>query len=253
MILYDLAGADEDLRFSPYCWRTRLALAHKGLGCDTRPWRFTDEDDVVRSGQGLVPVVVDGDEVVHDSWRIACHLEVRHPDRPSLFGGERGRAHALFVNHWYEHTIRPLLPRMLVLAVLGLVHERDRDYFRDSRERRFGGRVLEDVAIPLEEGRRMLGQALAPVREVLRSQAWLGGGGPSYVDHIAFGGLQQGRVLGVELLTDDDAVLRDWRERMLDAYGGVARGARVVARSSTLHGSRDGNAPRSGRETGGAV
>jgi hypothetical protein len=33
--LYDLAGADPDLRFSPYCWRTRLALAHKGLEVET--------------------------------------------------------------------------------------------------------------------------------------------------------------------------------------------------------------------------
>jgi hypothetical protein len=28
--LYDLAGAELDQRFSPYCWRTRMALAHKG-------------------------------------------------------------------------------------------------------------------------------------------------------------------------------------------------------------------------------
>ena len=29
--LYELAGADENRRFSPYCWRARMALAHKGL------------------------------------------------------------------------------------------------------------------------------------------------------------------------------------------------------------------------------
>ena len=40
-ILYDLAGAQDDRRFSPYCWRTRMALAHKGLSVDTVPWRFT--------------------------------------------------------------------------------------------------------------------------------------------------------------------------------------------------------------------
>ena len=37
--LYDLAGADPDRRFSPYCWRTRLALAHKELPVETVPWR----------------------------------------------------------------------------------------------------------------------------------------------------------------------------------------------------------------------
>jgi glutathione S-transferase len=43
MILYDLAGADPDLRFSPFCWRTRFALAHKGLPVETIPWRFTEK------------------------------------------------------------------------------------------------------------------------------------------------------------------------------------------------------------------
>ncbi len=29
--MYDLAGADPNRRFSPFCWRTKMALAHKGL------------------------------------------------------------------------------------------------------------------------------------------------------------------------------------------------------------------------------
>ena len=27
--LYDLAGAQDDRRFSPYCWRVKMALVHK--------------------------------------------------------------------------------------------------------------------------------------------------------------------------------------------------------------------------------
>ena len=37
---FDLAGADPDIRFSPNCWRIRMALAHKGLDAETVPWRF---------------------------------------------------------------------------------------------------------------------------------------------------------------------------------------------------------------------
>jgi len=29
--LYDLAGAEAERRFSPFCWRTKMALAHKDL------------------------------------------------------------------------------------------------------------------------------------------------------------------------------------------------------------------------------
>lgn len=41
--MFDLAGAESDRRFSPYCWRIRLALAHKGLELETISWRFTEK------------------------------------------------------------------------------------------------------------------------------------------------------------------------------------------------------------------
>ena len=100
--LYDLAGADADRRFSPYCWRAKLALAHKGLEVETVPWRFTEKDVIAFSGQGRVPVLVDGEKVVSDSWTIANYLEDTYPDRPSLFGGAGGRALARFVNSWAD-------------------------------------------------------------------------------------------------------------------------------------------------------
>ena len=71
IVLHDLAGADPELRFSPYCWRTKMALAHKGLAIETIPWRFTDKAALAFSGQGRVPVIRDGDRVVSDSWAIA--------------------------------------------------------------------------------------------------------------------------------------------------------------------------------------
>jgi glutathione S-transferase len=83
--LYDLAGAEPERRFSPYCWRIKLALVHKGLTFDTIPWRFTDKDVIAFSGQGFVPVLVDGDRVVSDSWKIAAYLEDTYVDSPKDF------------------------------------------------------------------------------------------------------------------------------------------------------------------------
>src|SRR6266496_2879469 len=62
IILYDLAGAEPDRRFSPFCWRARMALAHKGLEVETVPWRFAEKDAIAFSGQGRVPVLIDGDK-----------------------------------------------------------------------------------------------------------------------------------------------------------------------------------------------
>ena len=95
--LFDLAGAEPDRRFSPYCWRTKLALAHKGLTVETIPWRFSDTDAITMSGQGRVPVLLDGDKVVSDSWTIAEYLEDTYQHRPFLFGSAKARAVTRFI------------------------------------------------------------------------------------------------------------------------------------------------------------
>ena len=44
--MWDLAAAEDDRRFSPYCWRAKMALAHKGLKAETIPWRFTEKEAI---------------------------------------------------------------------------------------------------------------------------------------------------------------------------------------------------------------
>src|SRR5712691_1815235 len=95
--MYDLAGIEADRRFSPFCWRSKMALAHKGLAFETVAWRFTEKDKLPTPNAGRVPVIVDGDRVVHDSTTIADYLDEHYPERPSLFGGEIGRALTRFV------------------------------------------------------------------------------------------------------------------------------------------------------------
>lgn len=82
--LFELCGADPERVFSPYCWRVRLALAHKGLDWQSRSTRFTDKDLIALSGQKLVPVLIDEGETVHDSLAIFAHLDQRYPQRPLL-------------------------------------------------------------------------------------------------------------------------------------------------------------------------
>src|SRR5438552_16759715 len=107
--MYDLAGAEAERRVSPVCWRTTLALAHKGLEVETVPWRFTEKNKLPQPNAGRVPVIVDGGEVVYDSTSIADYLETRYPQRPSLFGGEAGRALTRFVQNWTGTVLHPAL------------------------------------------------------------------------------------------------------------------------------------------------
>lgn len=78
-------------RFSTNSERVALALAYKGLEAESVWIDYSDRTPVEAvSGQGLVPVLVDGDEVVHDSPQILAWLEDRHPD-PPLFPREDPR------------------------------------------------------------------------------------------------------------------------------------------------------------------
>jgi glutathione S-transferase len=224
IVLYDLAGADPDVRFSPYCWRTRFALAHKGLPVETVPWRFTEGGVIAFSGQGKVPVIKDEATVVSDSWAIAGYLEEQVP-APTLFGGATGKAHALFVNAWADAVLVGGIARFIVRDLVDIIDPKDRDYFRSSREARFG-KSLEAVQDGRDDRLAAFRDSLLPIRLVLRRQEWLGGAAPSYADHIVAGTLMWPRCASrFELLEANDPVAQ-WQGRMLDLYGGLGRAAK---------------------------
>ena len=72
----ELVGTDASRPFSPFCWRTRMALAHKGLSAETIPWCFTEKPAIAPHGSEKVPVLLDGDTAVVDSWTIANARQV---------------------------------------------------------------------------------------------------------------------------------------------------------------------------------
>ncbi len=222
--MYDLAGADPDVRFSPYCWRTRFALAHKGLPVETVPWRFSDTEAIAFSGQGKVPVIRDGETVVSDSWAIAEYLEDRHPE-PPMFGGAFGRAHAQFVNAWADGVLVGAIARFIVRDLLDIIDPGDGDYFRTSREARFGA-SLQAVQAGREDRVPAFRELLQPIRAVLRRQDWLGGAGPSYADYIIAGTLMWPRCASRFALLEDNDSVALWLDRVLDLYDGLGRSAK---------------------------
>ena len=77
--------------FSTNVERVALALGHKGLEAEWVDVEPGDRSDVERvSGQPLVPVLVDGDDVVVDSTEILRFLEARNPE-PALWPADEAR------------------------------------------------------------------------------------------------------------------------------------------------------------------
>jgi glutathione S-transferase len=219
--LYDLAGADPDRRFSPYCWRTRLALAHKELPIETIPWRFNEKSEIAASGQGLVPVLVEGDRWVSDSWNIANYLEDTYPDRPSLFGCTAGRSLTHYYSTFADGLVAAIFP-YIALDILDGIAAEDRDYFRTSREKRVG-MTLEAFAAGRDTKLPAFRASLAPLRRTLTAQLFLAGDAPLYADYAVFGPFQWARCISPFALLEKDDPVRLWRDRLLDRFGGLAR------------------------------
>lgn len=225
IILHDLAGADPDLRFSPYCWRTRFALAHKGLEVETIPWRFSEKAALAFSGQDRVPVIRDGDRIVFDSWTIAEYLDDHYPT-PTLFGGDGGRAHARFINAWADAILVAGIAPLIVPDLVDIVAPQDRAYFRTSREARFG-MTLESLRATRDERLPAFQASLTPLRMTLRRQPWLGGDQPSYADFIVGGTLMWPRCASRFPVIAPEDSLSEWFTRLLDLFGGLGRKAKT--------------------------
>ena len=221
--LYDLAGADPDRRFSPYCWRIRLALAHKDLAVETIPWRFTEKNEIARSGQKLVPVLVDGDRWIANSWIIANYLEGAYPNSPSLFGGHSSRHLSRHYSSLADAMVGAIFP-FVALDILNQVAEKDRTYFRESREKRVGI-SLEAFVADRDEKLSAFRASLAPFRQTLKAQPFFGGEAPLYADFALFGPFQWARCISPFALLEEGDPVKLWRDRLLDCFGGLARKA----------------------------
>ena len=223
LVFHERVGLD-GRRISPFSWRVRYALAHKGIDPEVVLTRFADVGRIrALSGQDLTPIIQDDGHVVHDSWAIACHVEDRYPNAPSLFGGAAGRGTARLVNIWSDATLMPPLRRFLSADFLWCLDPGDRAYFRRSRETQFGA-TLEATAADSKRWLAAFTEASAPLERTLTEQPFLAGSAPAYVDYVVFSVFQHARIGSPNDVLPDAtgrAALRGWRARMVALYDGL--------------------------------
>jgi glutathione S-transferase len=223
--LYDLVFAD-DLRPSPFCWRTKFALEHKGLAWRDEPTGFVEKEKIAFANSQTVPVLHDGSKVIKDSWAIAEHLEASYAGKP-LFPDDPTRSYARFVNGWADTAVNAAIFPLIVGDLIDRVRPQDKAYIVETRGKRLDTTDFADFqAKAREKGVAALRAVLQPARRILQGQDFLSGGAPAYPDYILFGSLMWPRTLSpLELLDKDDAV-HAWRERMFDLFDGMARKAK---------------------------
>jgi glutathione S-transferase len=220
ILLYDLVTAN-GRALSPFVWRIKYALAHKGLDYEVSPVGFTEIPSLCGGQFKTVPIIEDSGKTVCDSWAIADHLDQAHADRPALFTSPQERALAKFFDGWFGLEIMNRIFAINVLDIHNHARAADQPYFRQSREARLGGKTLEQFTEGRDARLPELHHALRPMRAALATSPFLGGDTPNYADYIALGGfLWAGAVCTIPLLKSDDR-LNDWLKRGFDLYGGI--------------------------------
>ncbi len=222
LIFHERVGLD-GRRISPFSWRIRYALAHKGIDPEVLETRFADVARIRGlSGQDLVPIIEHDGHVVHDSWAIACHLEDRFPDRPPLFGGAIGRGAARLINVWSDTVLGRSMRQQIYADFIWCIDPDDRAYFRRSREAQLG-MTLETYAAGREQALAAFLDICAPLERTLGEQQFLAGAAPAYIDYVVFSVFQWARIGSPRDVLAKPATMaatRAWRARMVALYDG---------------------------------
>jgi glutathione S-transferase len=223
--LYDLVFQD-DRRPSPFCWRAKFALKHKGLGWRDEPVGFTEKQKIAFAQSQTVPVIHDGPNVVKDSWAIAQHLDA--PIRRSRCSARRDimrisspRGSTLPCIRHCSRSWSAIFTRACGRSISPISSTRAASGWapptlRASRPRR--ARRAWPPSAPV----------LEPARRVLKEQPFLSGEQPPIPTMRWAGAFLWARVATPLALLEADDPVHAWRERMLDLFDGMGRKAKTA-------------------------
>jgi glutathione S-transferase len=220
--LYEVALQD-GRSASPFVWRIRYALAHKGIPFETVHLGFTEIPAVFGGKFKTVPILEHGGTVLSESWDIAEYLDRTFPDRPPLFSSPGELATVRLSDAWFTSEVMRKMFRLYVKDVHDAARPEDRAYFRQSREKNMKGKTLESFTADRATHLPAIRASMAPLRTHLLKFSFLGGSTPNYADYIALGGFYWAASAGTMPLLERDDALRDWLDRGFGLYGGIAQ------------------------------
>ena len=220
--LFDLQFAS-GCTTSPYVWRTKYALKHKGFDIDLVDGGFTDILERTGGRSDRLPVIVDGDQWVLDSFLIAEYLDEAYPDRPLLFPHTPYNPAMRFLDTWIWNTVIGAWFDNYIADYHDLSRPEDQAYVRETRTRFVEAPTLEAAQAGREERLPLLPSRLNPLRKLLSETPWIGGASPDFWDYSALAVfLWLASLATTPPLTGDDP-LRDWLDRGFDLFDGLGR------------------------------
>jgi glutathione S-transferase len=210
--LYDLAANEDSQRFSPYCFRVKLAMHIKQLEYQSELVRFTDKEKLAFSKQTMVPVLRDGEAVICDSWNILQHLDTHYPQTPQLLSAHTAAADN-FMRHWCDKSLHTALFCVAAPHIYTKLAPKDQVYYRETREKRLG-KTLEAMAADRDVYFANLQRTVEVLRATFADQPFLAGAKPGLPDLLVLSAFMWvDAVMPMPLFAADDAIVT-WMARV---------------------------------------
>lgn len=211
IVLFDIA-TQSDSRPSPFCWRTKLALRHKGLAFECRGTVYSQIRSLGDGSFKTLPVIEDDGNWLGGSTKIAGYLESKVTS-DTLFPDDPHRLFVRFIEAWVDTTLQAQIFPLIALRAWQCFPASQQEYFRKTRERRLGMTLeaARDLSLPKIPAIRA---SFEPARRILETRQFLAGLKPGYADYILFGALKWQRLVSEDRLLDDNDVIEDWYKRI---------------------------------------
>lgn len=221
---YELAADNTEIKFSPFVWRTRMALMHKGIEFESIAWQFCDRD---LHEHKTVPAIYDDGKMVSDSWEIAKYLDAKYPDKPMLMNNPESEAHAQLVSAICNNLVFSVTAPMAIYPVSQIIDDESAVYFIETREAKFGKKLSDINAADAQAAKANLTKGLAVFEATLASSDFLGGDKPTYADYMLFGVLKWVDVVAYRPV-DATSNVGKWFDRVSNLFDGHAAKAPTV-------------------------
>lgn len=221
---YELAAENTDIKFSPFVWRTRMALLHKGVEFESIAWQFKDRDTKEHK---TVPAIYDNGKMVSDSWEIAKYLDAQYPDKPMLMKDAEAEAHAQLVSNICNAMLFGTAVSMAIYPVSQIIDDESAAYFIETREAKFGKKLVDVNNEDKDAAKATLAKGLGVFEATLGTSDYLGGDSPTYADYTLFGVLKWIDVVAYRPV-DESTNVGKWFDRISAMYDGDAAKAPTV-------------------------
>ena len=144
--LYELRGKDPKYLWSSNPWKARMCLKLKGIDFESVPLTYPEIHailpDILQKETGCtVPVLVDGENVIQDSFKIAKYLEEKYSGA-SIFQGNLALHE--FIYNWIAEIKEPLF-KLVILDIANKLDDESKEYYIKKNTALYGN--LRTVAL----------------------------------------------------------------------------------------------------------